>query len=361
MGVGLSEAPGAAPTPALDNPAMPVADRLLPRPSPRAVGIGAAAVTVAVWTGFILVARASAARSLGPLDLALLRIVGAGLVLVPWGAWLVARARRAGARPGSAAWGSFLGLSPLPWRVSALAGVFGAVAYAAFAYTAFFYAPAAHASVLMPGSLPLWTALLAALVLGDRITPLRAAGLLLIVAGDLLVGGRSLLQAFGGGEVWKGDLLFMAAAFAWACYSVVVRRHGLDAVRATIAITVFALFTYVPVYALLAAAGVLHSRLAAAPWGEIAFQMLFQGVGSVVISGISFTRMVGHFGPVRSTMITALVPGLSALGAVFFLGEPLNAGLLAGLALVTAGILFGVLRAPAARAAVLPVRSRCDA
>ena len=89
----------------------------------------------------------------------------------------------------------------------------------------------------------------------------------------------------------------------------------------------------------------MHSNIGTAPWGEFAFQMLFQGVGSVVISGISFTRMIQHFGPVRSTMITALVPGLSALGAVFFLGEPLYWSLIAGLLLVTAGILFGVQRA----------------
>jgi len=36
------------------------------------------------------------------------------------------------------------------------------------------------------------------------------------------------------------------------------------------------------------------------------------------------------------------VPGLSALGAVLFLGEPLYWNLAAGLALVTIGILFGV-------------------
>ena len=52
--------------------------------------------------------------------------------------------------------------------------------------------------------------------------------------------------------------------------------------------------------------------------------------------------MIQHFGPVRSTMITALVPGLSALGAVVFLGEPLQGYLLVGLALVTLGIVFGV-------------------
>ena len=98
----------------------------------------------------------------------------------------------------------------------------------------------------------------------------------------------------------------------------------------------------VPIYGLLLITGVLHSQLLAAPVGEVLFQMGFQGLGSVVISGITFTRMVQHYGPVRSTMITALVPGLSALAAVYFLGEPLYWNLLAGLALVTAGILFGV-------------------
>jgi drug/metabolite transporter (DMT)-like permease len=73
--------------------------------------------------------------------------------------------------------------------------------------------------------------------------------------------------------------------------------------------------------------------------------MFFQGVGSVVISGMTFTKMIQHFGPVRSTMITALVPGLSAISAVIFLGEPLGWNVLAGLTLVTAGIVFGVRKA----------------
>ena len=194
----------------------------------------------------------------------------------------------------------------------------------------------------MPGSLPLWTALLAAVILRDRITPARALGLACIVGGDVLVGGAGLLSAFRGGEVWKGDLIFMSAAFCWSVYSVLARKFHLDAVRATIAITAFAFFTYVPLFALLTGAGVLPTRLGAAPWGEIVFQALFQGVGSVVISGITFVQMVRAFGPVKSTMITALVPGLSALGAVIFLDEPLGWNLAAGLALVTAGILFGV-------------------
>ena len=310
--------------------------------SPRTIGLLAAVVTVTIWTGFIIIARASAQRTLTPFDIALLRIVGASLVLLPWGWWMV-RQRQA-ASVASAPPSSLAGISPLPLRTTALLGSFGGLLYALLAYSGFFHAPATHAAVLMPGSLPLWTALLAAWLLRDHITPLRAAGLALIVAGDLLVGGRSLLAAFSGGDVWKGDLLFMLAASSWATYSVLARRHAVDAVQATIAITAFACMVYLPSYALLVWLGAVTSHLAQAPWSEIAFQMLFQGGGSVVISGIGFTRMIQHYGPVRSTMITALVPGLSAMGAVIFLNEPMHWNLVAGLLLVTAGILVGVLR-----------------
>ena len=312
--------------------------------SPRAVGVIAAVVTVVIWTAFIVVARATAdpARGgvLNPFDIVYARIWGASLILVPWGWWLVRQARRSD--PGA---GSLLGLSPLPLRTTVQVGFFGGLLYAMLAYSGFVFAPAAHASVLMPGSLPLWTALLAIVVLGDRMTPTRALGLAFIVGGDLMVGGGSLLHALDGSGVWRGDLLFMAASFVWSIYSVLARRFALQAVQATIAITVFAFFAYVPLYTALLLLQWVPGQVLQAPWPTVGFQMLMQGVGSVVISGISFTRMIQHFGPVRSTMITALVPGLSAIAATIFLGEPLVWNLVAGLALVTIGILFGVRQA----------------
>ena len=312
--------------------------------SPRTVGIAAAVITVTIWTAFIVIARASAGGSLSPFDIALARIFGASAVLLPLGYYLVRQNRRQAGQGGQArlASESFFGLSPLSLRITALTGLFGGFAYAGLAYSGFFYAPATHASVLMPGSLPLWTTLMAVLILHERISRQRALGLAFIVAGDLLVGGASLLMAFEGGEVWKGDLLFMGAVSCWAVYSVLARRFALDAVRATVAITVFAFFSYVPCYVFLLSLGVIKSHLMAAPWSELLFQTVFQGIGSVVISGMTFTRMIEYFGPVRSTMITALVPGLSALGAVIFLGEPILWNLLAGLVLVTVGIAFGV-------------------
>jgi len=327
--------------------------------SPRAIGIASAVITVLIWTSFILIARASADPARGglltPFDIAFCRIVGAALILLPWGAYLVHQ-DRARALP-SASW---MGVSPLPRRITVMAGFFGGLLYAMLAYSGFAHAPALHASVLMPGSLPLWTTLLAAWLLRERITPFRALGLGLIVLGDLLVGGLSLLRAFEGGQVWLGDLLFMSAALCWATYSVLARHHRLEAVRATIAITSFAAVTYLPMYSALALTGVVQSHLFAAPLEDLLFQALFQGWGSVVISGITFTQMIRYFGPVRSTMITALVPGLSAIGAVLFLSEPLHWHVVAGLILVTAGILFGV-RAATRNAAEPSILRRANA
>ncbi|MFO1195195.1 MAG: DMT family transporter [Rhodoferax sp.] len=320
--------------------------------SRRTIGLLAALATVTIWTSFIVIARASVdpGRSgvLHPLDLACARILGASAVLLPVGWWLVRQDRRAGRETSS-----LFGFSPLPLRATAVAGVFGGLLYALLAYAGFVFAPAAHGSVLIPGSLPLWTALLALLVLGTPITPARALGLALIVGGDALVGGASLLQALQGGTVWQGDLIFVLAAMCWATYSVLARKLALDALRGTVAITVFAFFCFMPVYLLLVGTGLLSAGLLQASWGAVLFQMGFQGVGSVAIAGVTFTRMIQQFGPVRSTMITALVPGLSALGAVLLLGEPLHWNLALGLLLVSVGIVFGV-RSTAA----VPIRSQ---
>lgn len=305
--------------------------------SPRTIGLLAALVTILIWTSFIVIARASASHNLLPLDIAFLRILGAGSVLLPWAWWLMRPQRLAGEKVGS-----LFGLSPLPIRITIIGGLFGSFIFSMLSYSAFFFAPAAHASVLMPGSLPLWTTLMAWFMLRQSISKIHAIGLACIVLGDVLVGGSSLLKAFDGGEVWKGDLMFMCAASCWSFYTVLVRREGLDAVRATMAVTSFSCVVFLPLYALLAWLELIPSHLDTSPWQELVFQALFQGIGSVVISGITFNMMVRHYGPVRSTMMTAVVPALSAISAVVLLNEPMYWNLMAGLALVTCGILFGV-------------------
>ena len=285
-----------------------------------------------------------ALKGLTPLDIVLCRFVGAAAVLLPWG-YVIVRKMKA-TQPAYRPEQTWLGLSPLPLRITSLIGTVGGLGYALLAYNAFVYAPAAHGSVLLPGMLPLSTALLSVWLLKERLSTGRITGLAFILGGALLVGGVSIFKAaFSNAEAsqtWIGDVLFVCASSCWAFYAVTCRKNALGAVPATIAVIVFCVVTFIPAYGLLVWTGALQSKLASAPWSEIIFHTLWQGGGSVVISGISFTKMVEYFGPVRSTMLTAVVPGLSALGAVIFLSEPLYWNLMAGLLLVTLGIVVGV-------------------
>lgn len=314
-------------------------------PGPRATWVGwvCAAVVLCIWSSFILVARSSASRTLSPFDIAFLRFAVSGVVLVALGLWM--RRREAALLPPLRG-----GLPAARW---AGLGLSAGVGYCGFAYSAFFFAPAAHGAVLLPGSLPLWTAVMAWLLLGERSGRQRLAGLALIVVGDLLVGGASLLHAFDGGTVWIGDLLLLCGSMSWGLYTVLCRRWRVTAFDATLAIGSFCLATAVPLYALGVLAGIVPSRLDAAPWGEIAFQGLYQGLFAMVIAGMSYTQVVATFGPVRSTMITALVPPIAALAAVPLLGEELAPTTLLGLACVTGGLLLG-LRAALPRPVALP-------
>lgn len=300
-------------------------------PSQKWLGVGCAVAVLCIWSSFILIARSSAKHTLTPFDIAFVRFLFSGMAVLPLLLW---RFTRSG--------GLISVLGGVNLRRTLQLGAIAGVGYCCLAYTAFFFAPAAHGSVLLPGSLPLWTALLAAVLLGERIQPWRAAGLALIVLGDLIVGAASLLSAFRGGDVWKGDLLFLAASLTWALYTVLCRKWRIGAIEATVAVAFSCLITFVPLYALGASLGLWPSRLAEASWRELGFQAVYQGGIAMLIAGVAYTQVVTTFGPMRTVMITALVPVISALGAVPLLGEPLTPTVLIGLGFVTLGLLLGL-------------------
>ncbi len=281
----------------------------------RLTGYLAAAAIVVIWSGFIVVSRAGARGNLGPFDLVALRVGVSGLVLLP-----VFLARRLWAAP--------------PRQLAALT-LTGGIGYGVLAYSGFAFAPAAHGAVLLPGALPFSTALLAVIVLGDRLSRARVAALALILVGIVSVGWNGFAGSVPG--AWRGDLLFLCASTTWALYTVLVRKWRWSAIDATAGIAVLAACVFLPAYVLW-----LPSRLGTAPIGEVVFQGVYQGLFAVAIAGIAYTRAVEALGPLTTTSITAIVPATAALAAWPILGEPLSALAIGGVALVTLGMLVGV-------------------
>jgi drug/metabolite transporter (DMT)-like permease len=287
----------------------------------RVAGLAAMAIVLAVWITFQLASRAGVRGALGPVDLLALRYAVAGACTLPW------FCRR-----------GFAGLGPA--RAAAIALTAGP-GFAVPAYLGFLYAPPSHSGVLLSGSLPLLTTLLAVFWLGERLDRMRILGLAVIMAGMALLGLASLSQGPMGGAApgaWRGDLWFLTGATSWALFTVLVRRWTVASWDAAAITNVLSGAIYLPLYVLF-----LSPQLAAASLREVAFQAVVQGLLAAVVSVVAFTRAVAALGAAPTAMATAAVPASVAILAVPLLGESLSLVEAAGAALATLGMMLTML------------------
>ncbi|MCL4767050.1 MAG: DMT family transporter [Hyphomicrobiaceae bacterium] len=279
--------------------------------SETAVGLGCAAGVVALFSSFVLVSRYGLQTALEPADLAFLRFVVAGLVLMP--VFL---------RHGTA------GLT-LP-QAAALAGL-GAIGFALFAYSGFERAPASHGSALIHGALPAFSLAFAYGLCRHRPGRLSLAGAVAIGGGVLLMIWDSI--ALADGDQLLGDLFLLCASACWAGYGLLVRRLGVPALPAAAIVTTLAMIGYAPAY--LAATS---TRVLSLPVADALTQAAFQGFLIGVLSIVLYTRAVQALGANAAALAAALVPALTTVLAVPLLGETPSATTLSGVLLVTLGI-----------------------
>lgn len=288
-------------------------DTLAPKPriGPAAAGAlwGLGAATL--WSGWWVMTRLGVTGSLPGPDLAALRFSVAGLVMMPV---LLLHWRQIAATP--------------PLMIATMTAGAGAP-YALVAGMGLSLAPAGNGGALTLGLLPLFTVLLAAVVLGERIGRRRALGLGIIAAGALAIAAHGL----GQGGAWAGHLIFALGAAMWAGFSVALRCSGLTPMAATATVCVLSAVLYLPAYLAFAAPG----GLLAAPGALVMAQAAYQGVLSAFGALYCYGRAIACLGPSRAALFATLVPALStALGAAL-LGEFPSEAELTGVALVSAG------------------------
>jgi drug/metabolite transporter (DMT)-like permease len=276
------------------------------------IGCAAAFAAALLGAGWQLATRHGVTTTLGPPDVALLRYGIPALVLLPvW--W------RVGWRPARLGWPGFLLL------------VAGGLPFGLFVLSGAQHAPVAHMGVFMAGMTPVFTALLAAVLQREPLTAARCVGLAVIVAGVALLGQSS----FGGSGHWRGDLLFLCAALAWAAYTVAFRRSGLGPWEAAAVVNGW---SAMGLLLCLPWAGAL--RLSSAPLGDVLLQALWQGVLAGLVGQIAFMAAVARLGSSRAALSGALVPVLSAMGGVLLLGEPIGPRTGIAVGLVCAGVVL---------------------
>jgi len=291
-------------------------DRLIAQPSrPEQFvrGASCAIVAVAIWAGWLVIMRLGLTTRLSAPDLAALRFSVAGPVLLP----IVVRRG--------------LAIGQLGWPGFAAVVTGAGAPVALLIAVGLQFAPVAHAGALYQGVVPLAVACVASIALGERINTPGKVGLCLVVGGSFLIGGLGL--AVTGGRESIGHVMFLAAAFLTACYTVAVRHARIDGFHAAALGAVVSALFYIPVYLVF-----VRNALFSVPLPDLVFQALYQGVLTAAISLPLYGRAIQLLGAANAAAFVALGPMMAALTAVPVLGEWPSTAAWVAILIVAAGV-----------------------
>lgn len=182
---------------------------------------------------------------------------------------------------------------------------------------------------IMNAMTPVFTALIGALWLGDRLDGRRGLGLLLGLAGvALLAADKADFRP--GGSGWA----IVAMLLATACYGFAANhtRRYLQGVPALVNATGTQL-----VSALVLLPPALWSWPERMPGLGPWLAALVLGVACSALAYVLFFRLIARVGASRAVTVTFLVPVFGTLWGALFLGEPVTASMLAGGAVVLLG------------------------
>jgi drug/metabolite transporter (DMT)-like permease len=266
------------------------------------------AVLGAIWGGSFLFMRV-AATDFGPIPLVEMRLSLGALILLPF------------------LWQARTLFTPRLWLIIAgIATINSVIPFALFAWAAE-RAPAGIGAISNAMTV-MFTALVAFIFYGERISGRRALGLAAGFAGVVfLASGR-----VAGTSVWPAALAGTAAALLYGVGINLVRRHltayppvsiaAAALVSAAVLLSPFAIYTWP------------HHPIAAASWGCAASL----GVLCTGIAFVSYYRLIYRIGAMRASTVTYLIPFFGVIWAWIVLGEPLTLSMAVAGALILSGV-----------------------
>ncbi len=237
------------------------------------------------------------------------RAVLAALCLLPWALYVVRERIELRAR----------------WKDHLTVGVDNNVLpFLCFAWAAA-WLPAGYLAI-MNGLVPLWGALIAAPVLGERFGPRRAAGFALGIAGVALTVNLGPIDLDAGTLLATGAALLGTALWGWAGVMIKQRTERVPLMGLAAGSMAFSAVILAPLWAL---------TPPAASWTvEAAVAVLLLGVLCSGLAYLPFFTLIRDIGPSRTLTVGLAVPVLGVAWGWLLLDEAVTAAMLLGMVLV---------------------------
>ena len=195
------------------------------------------------------------------------------------------------------------------------------------------FAPISHTGAISLGCVPLITAFIANSFFGDRISLSHFIALGILLAALVVIWSAHPFE-------WihlLGDLCFFGSACLWASYGLNLRRWNLKSMQGVIAITLGSL-PYL-IWYFLAREQTFLSDL-----DQGMLQVMYQGFIVGVLAVLIYGKVLEFIGPMMGTMFLAFSPFLIPFMAFLILGDPIDLGDVAGLALVVVSMIIAFWR-----------------
>ena len=197
---------------------------------------------------------------------------------------------------------------------------------------------AAGRSIVLGFTTPLWVIPGAMLFLGERLTPQRAVGVALGLAGLGLMFNPAAFD-WSDGQALQGNGLLLLAAFCWAVSIVHIRKH------------VWISTPYQLVFWEVLVATVLLAFLAAVfegspqiAWNaQVVLLFLYGGVFGVALAYWAMAMVNRSLPAVTTSLGVLATPVVGVLSSIVFLNEAIDLTLAAAMVLILGGIALGTL------------------
>jgi drug/metabolite transporter (DMT)-like permease len=200
--------------------------------------------------------------------------------------------------------------------------------------------------VLLNSSLPLFMLLCSWAIEREHASPRQIAGMLISLAGILVILSRGEPAALLQLKLHAGDPWILLAMPVWGIYSVLLKRRPpeLGGIAFLFVISVAGVLMLAPLAALQAL--LEPPRL---PGAAAALGVLYMGICASVLAFICWNRGVAAVGANAAGFTVHLLPAFGTILAIMFLGEAFAGFHAAGIATILAGVLLATRATPTAR------------
>ncbi len=269
------------------------------------IGVSLAIAATIIWSGNFVIARGISGK-MPPLSTNFFRWATATLLLFPF------------------AFKSFLAEKEMVfknWKYFLAVSFTCILLFNSFVYIAGHYTTAINLALIGTTTSPVFTIVLSAIFLKEYIQPLRIAGLIICIAGILVLLSQGSIERLLAFRFSTGDWWILAGSFFFAIYNLLVRQKP-RAISPLIFLFVFFFLgsvMLVPFYLW------EHQHSDAIIWNaQLVSIVLYLGLGASLLAYLCWNEAILRLGSSRTSLFGNLIPIFSTLEALILLNEKIH-------------------------------------